>query len=50
MGILHADLVPEITTETRDKVRHEELNRVLRLMAKEIRELKIRVKSLEDRK
>jgi hypothetical protein len=46
MGVLHADM----TAETKDKVKHDELTRVLKMMAKEIRELKIRVKVLEDKK
>jgi hypothetical protein len=46
MGVLHADM----TAETKDKVKHDELTRVLKMMAKEIRELKIRVKVLEERK
>jgi len=40
----------EMTNETKEEVRHLELSRVLRMMAKEIGELKIRVETLEEKK
>lgn len=47
MPVFTAPLIPEMTPETREKVRHEELERVLRAMAKEIRTLKDKVAMLE---
>jgi hypothetical protein len=40
----------QMTPETKERVRSEELTRVLMRMAKEIRELKERVKRLEDKR
>lgn len=50
MGIFTADIVPEMTQETKDRVRREEIERAFSLVAKEIRILKGKVKALEDRK
>ena len=50
MGIFVAPIVPEMTQEIKEKVRYEELERVLFTIAKEIRMLKERVKILEERK
>ena len=47
MGVFIADAM---TSETRDRMRHEEVERSMKLLAKEIRDLKLRVKSLEDKK
>ena len=46
MGVFIADAM---TSETRDRMRREEIERSMKLLAKEIRELKIRVKSLEEK-
>lgn len=37
-----------MTPETKDKVKHEELERVLRAIAKEIRAIKLEVKELKE--
>lgn len=50
MGIFTADIVPEMTQETKDRVRRDEIERAFRLVAKEIRQLKERVRVLEDRR
>jgi hypothetical protein len=50
MPVFEAPLIPEMTVETKDRVKHEELERVLRTMAKEIRMLKDRMTALEGRK
>lgn len=47
MGIFSAEIYPEMTQETKDRVKHEEIERVLRLLARELRDLKERVKVLE---
>jgi hypothetical protein len=44
MGVFIAEAM---NPETKDRVRHEELERVLRAMAKEIRMLKDRMTALE---
>ena len=46
MGVFIADAM---TPETKDKANHEELERVLKAMAKEIRILKDRVRILEQK-
>jgi hypothetical protein len=46
MGVFIAEAM---NPETKDRVKHEELERVLRTMAKEIRTLKDRMTALEGR-
>lgn len=49
MGVLVRE-IPGMTPETKDRVMHEEFERKLGLFAKELRELREKVKALEDKK